>query len=220
MIILRNGVLAENYVSSVLLTQKEFGLVNNLRNKVAKRLSKSIESEISKREVALNTKLNKVAIDRKTRENIYKDANSKGARISRLRISSPQSPMTTTNKNAANLSNADDILYYNNSRRVRKLRKSAEKGNRKHQIIIPPHLKNIEMIPHETGHISNSESKNPITKLINSRATKASKESSRRFNMLHSKMGNHRKSGLKSVLQDIIDEECIISEERKASKKG
>ena len=206
----------------IILEQKEFGLVDSLRNKIAKKLSGSIKKEIQKRNSALDTKLYKVISDKPTRTKIYKEANDRGARISRLRLGYPQSPMVISNNQANNLANASDIVasYKNPQRRVNKLKKSVKNGKTSHQIIIPPHTKEIDKIAHEIGHISNSTSKNPLISQTHSKAGKFYNESSRRFNMLTSKMGTHKRSGLKSIIQDIANEERIIAEEKRASKKG
>lgn len=228
MIVLRKGITLEEY------QQKEFGIVsdsvNKLREKLANRLTKSIRGNIVAGDSALNKAAQggiiKLPSSKAVRTNVYKEAHKRGSRISRLNIQEgkipPQSPQTMTNELANKYSNAEDIIdrYKNKRKRVNRLRNSTERGNVKHQIIIPPRLSGIDQVSHEIGHISNVQSKNPITRLIHKKADESSHSSLENYEMIKSLMGTHRRSGIKSIMQDIINEGSIIAEERGASNKG
>ena len=228
MIILRTGITAETYA----LSQKEFGVVSNavnkLRRNLAKQLSKSIEKDINlwsnSKHISETGGIVKVPGSRKTRDNIYKTANSSDARISRLDLREDprevQSLIVMPNNSANALANADDIGIRNKPRRVKKLRISTEKGRRSNQIIILPKNKNIDLVAHEIGHVSNSTSNNPLVRKIHQKAKDIASESSRRVSMMNSLMGTHRRSGIKNVIRDILDEESLIAEEARASRKG
>jgi len=127
-----------------------------------------------------------------------------------------------TNNKAEGFANADDIIsgYKNSPKRIKRLRKSIKSGKVSGQIIIPPRNKNIDLVAHEIGHASNATSTNPIVKSTHKRANKISGESDSKFGMLTSKMGTHRRSGLKNIIRDFIDEESLIAEESRASRKG
>jgi len=167
----------------------------------------------------------KLPSSKAVRTNVYKEAQKRGARISRLDIKTskkPQFPQVMTNEVANRFSNAEDITekFKNKRRRVNGLRRSTERGKMKYQIIIPPRLQGIDQISHEIGHVSNDQSKNPIIKLIHKKAGESIPVSNENYGMVKSLMGTHRRSGIKNVIQDIINEGSIIAEEGRASKQG
>lgn len=227
MIVLRNGITLEEY------QQKEFGIVsdsvNKLREKLANRLTNSIRRNVTARKSEMKSLENggiiKLPSSKNVRTKVYKDAQKRGARISRLDIKTdtrPQFPQVMTNGVANRFSNAEDIIekFKNKRRRVNGLRRSTEKGKMKYQIIIPPRLQGIDQVSHEIGHVSNDQSKNPIIKLIHKKAGESIPASNKNYDMIVSKMGTHRRSGIKSIVQDIINEGSIIAEEGRASKQG
>lgn len=215
MIILRNGISVEEY-----LAQKEYSklgeLVKRTRENLAGRITTSAIKGVNRRDdIIYDHLIKKPTFSDSTKRGVYNTARNNNTRITSLGNLSEASNVPTRNLDEVAIQNSDLL----SNKRKKKLAKEKSIMDHKYQILLPRGTK-IDQVAHELGHIQMRESKNPITKLLDKKARKFNSTSETRYGAIMEPQGNHKRSGFKNFINDLVNEEALIASEKEASRRG